>query len=318
MTAADSSKEHFEIPIIDLSRDEAVVAKELLNAFTKIGFCIVVNHGVDSSTLTNSFASSKAFFDLPLATKQQYKYQGHTSNRGFIAMGDETHTTPQQPDKKETFEIGRNDEPEYPNHWPVELANEDFKKDFTDYFTTFNELYLRLMKYIAVGFDLDPDFFNAKCNGQHCNLRLLHYPEVKKDANMVPVDSNEPIVRGARHTDYGTLTLLSQDAIGGLRVQPHGGDWTYVPPVPGGIVINVGDMLQQWTNDVLQATPHQVVEPPGQSKLIPERYSIAFFCNANKECVLDKIEGVSDEPFKYPPMTAHDYITKRLSETIAG
>jgi isopenicillin N synthase-like dioxygenase len=76
-------------------------------------------------------------------------------------------------------------------------------------------------------------------------------------------------------------------------------------------------MLQRWTNDELRGTPHQVVEPPGRSDIIPERYSIAFFCNANKNVMLDGIKEIwNGQTGKYPSMTAHEYITKRLTATI--
>jgi isopenicillin N synthase-like dioxygenase len=76
-------------------------------------------------------------------------------------------------------------------------------------------------------------------------------------------------------------------------------------------------MLQRWTNDELRGTPHQVVEPPGITDIIPERYSIAFFCNANKNCMLDGIKEIlNGQPSKYPSMTAGEYITKRLTDSI--
>jgi isopenicillin N synthase-like dioxygenase len=235
------------IPIIDLSRDEAVVAKDLVDAFRTIGFCIIVGHGVDMDVVHKGFSSSKAFFELPSEIKGEYKYEGHLSNRGFIGMGKdspgrESESAPpdMRPDIKETFEIGKEDEAEYANRWPSELVDQGFKENMLTYFNTFDQLYSRLMKYLGVGLELDDkDFFKERCNEQHCNLRLLHYPEVKKDPE---VKNDEPVIRGMRHTDFGTLTLLCQDATGGLRVERQDGTWTFVPPVLGGIVVNVGDV----------------------------------------------------------------------------
>jgi isopenicillin N synthase-like dioxygenase len=246
-TLETASTDDSFIPIIDLSRDEAVVAKELVDAFRTIGFCILVGHGVDLNVVKKGFASSKAFFELSSEIKEEYKYEGHLSNRGFIPMGKESlgresKSSPpaMQPDRKETFEIGKEGEAEYANRWPIELAEQGFKQDMLTYFNTFDQLYCRLMKYLGVGLGLDDkDFFEERCNEQHCNLRLLHYPEVKKDGS---TPSDEPVIRGARHTDFGTLTLLSQDQTGGLRVERRDGTWTFVPPVLGGIVVNVGDV----------------------------------------------------------------------------
>jgi isopenicillin N synthase-like dioxygenase len=136
-------------------------------------------------------------------------------------------------------------------------------------------------------------------------LRLLHYPNV---AAREACAASAVVVRGALHTDYGTLTLLTQDQTGGLRVQRRDGTWTFLRPIPGGIVVNVGDMLQRWTNDVLRATPHQVVEHPDHARDdIPERFSVAFFCNANKDVLLEPLEFLSDQPPKYPPINALEY-----------
>jgi isopenicillin N synthase-like dioxygenase len=247
-TASIKGYEDSSIPIIDLSLPEAAVATALVDAFRTIGFCIVVGHGVDLNVVKKGFASSKAFFELPDETKEQYKYEGHLSNRGFIPMGKDNpgrqckSAAPlMQPDRKETFEIGKEGEAGYTNRWPSELAEQGFKEDMLTYFNTFDQLYCRLMKYLGVGLGLDDkDFFEERCNEQHCNLRLLHYPEVKKDGSTL--ESDEPVIRGMRHTDFGTLTLLCQDQTGGLRVERQDGTWTFVPPVLGGIVVNVGDV----------------------------------------------------------------------------
>jgi isopenicillin N synthase-like dioxygenase len=137
----------------------------------------------------------------------------------------------------------------------------------------------------------------------------LHYPAE---------EHNTHTIRGNIHSDFGTLTLLVQDAVGGLQVQRTDGTWIMVQPRANAIIVNVGDMLMRWTNDKLQATLHQVVTPPGVSKSIPERFSIAFFCNANKETLLECLENCSDNfnPPRYPPINAYDYLTQRLTDTI--
>jgi isopenicillin N synthase-like dioxygenase len=129
------------------------------------------------------------------------------------------------------------------------------------------------------------------------------------------------LVRGGRHADFGIITILQQDSVGGLRLQKWGEtEWFPVPPTPNSFVVNVGDMLQRWTDDRLLATSHQVVffndqDNNDDERVIPERFSDAFFCNANKEVVLDP--AVFSEKPKYEPMKAIDYITGRLADTIA-
>jgi len=305
-----------KLPVVDLSTpDEQQVAAELVNAFKTIGFATLTNHGVDSAVIDSAFAASKSFFDLSVETKMRYKYQGHLSNRGYIPYEAENHFAETvKPDKKETYDIGTQSEKDFETPWPNELPSSEFKDILLRYYDEFNGVYLRLCRLLAMGLGMkDSDFFSRRSDEQHCNLRLLHYPQVEKDP-----DDTETIVRGARHTDFGTLTLLTQDGTGGLRVQRADGSWIFVPPVPGSIIVNVGDMLQRWTNDVLPSTPHQVVNLSNHADTIPERYSIAFFCNANKDVMLECLEEVSKEPAKYSPINALQYLTQRLTETISN
>ena len=316
MTKCPTPPQDSPIPVIDMSRSDAHVAEELLNAFQTIGFATLVNHGVPKATLENACEQSQAFFRLDESSKLKYKFQGYMSNRGYIPVGCESHETP-LPDKKETFDIGNELEKGYDNKWPMEELSDKFKSIMLTYFDSFDELHLRIMRLLAVGMKLDDeDFFVKRCNQRHENLRLLHYPSVPLPQ---PSNDGEPIVRGAVHTDFGTITLLTQDRVGGLRARKLNGEWVNVPPVENSIVVNVGDMLQRWSNDTLRATPHQVVDLQEANKdgIIPERFSIAFFCNANKDVTLDCLQQCSSEPPKYPPINAYDYLIRRLSETIS-
>jgi isopenicillin N synthase-like dioxygenase len=311
-----------DIPIIDMEGGDAVGA-EILKAFSSIGFATLTNHAIPQSVIDNAFACSKAFFSLPLDQKMKRKYEGHASNRGYIPMGCEAFIS-ENPEKKETFDMGKDEEVGYQNKWPTDELTVSFKEVMLEYFERFDALHLRIMKLLAVAWNmLDENFFVDRCNEKHANLRLLHYPSVAKTKKGL-------VQRGAVHTDFGTLTLLTQDSVGGLRAQRMDGAWVTVPPIPGSIVINVGDMFQRWSNDVLRATPHQVVELPkspsdpsnrdDHDESIPERYSIAFFCNANKNVLLECLnQCVSDEnPPRYPSVNAHDYLTMRLSQTISA
>ena len=313
-----------EIPIIDMMESSSETAgKDILRAFSSIGFATLTNHGIPPSVIERAFQESKAFFSLPLDQKMKRRYEGHESNRGYIPMGCEAFIS-DSPEKKETFDIGKDEEVGFQNKWPIDELTASFKEVMLEYFEQFDALHLRIMKLLAKAWSMpDENFFLDRCNEKHANLRLLHYPSVAR--------TKEGLVqRGAVHTDFGTLTLLTQDSVGGLRVQRMDGTWVAVPPIPCSIVINVGDMFQRWSNDILRATPHQVVELPkspndfsnseSRDESIPERYSIAFFCNANKDVLLECLEQcVSEEnPARYPPVNAHDYLTMRLSQTISS
>lgn len=316
MTTPTTTKED-GIPVIDMSRSDEQVAQELLSAFQTIGFATLINHGVSNSTIETAFEQSHAFFNLSKDEKVKYKFQGYKSNRGYIPIGSEKHERP-QPDVKETFDMGNEEEVEYENKWPKDELGDAFRSAMLKYFDSFDALYLRIMKLLAVAMNLeDTDYFVDRCNKRHENMRLLHYPSVPRPKQ--GSNGSEPIVRGAQHTDFGTLTLLTQDSVGGLRAQKLNGEWVNITPVTNAIVVNVGDMLQRWSNDMLRATPHQVVELQDDGDVIPERFSIAFFCNANKDVTLDCLQQCRTEasPPKYRPINAHDYLIRRLSETIS-
>jgi isopenicillin N synthase-like dioxygenase len=307
------------IPVIDLSLDQDQVVEDLVKALTSIGFATLVNNGLPKGTiLQKGFGASKAFFDMPTATKQKYKFQGSESNRGYIGIGsaildvvDGNNTPEQNPMYKESLEVGKEDEPGFhnDNEWPEELKDASFRDDVLEYFNSMDALHLHIMRLIGTGLKLDdPDYLVDRCNDQHENLRLLHYPALK-DASAS---------RANLHTDYGTLTLLAQDQVGELQALTIDGTWIDVVPVENSIVMHVGEMLMRWSNDVLKATLHQVKAPPASDGSgVPERYSIAFFCNPSKDTMLECLEPCcKDQPAKYTPINAHEYITQRLSDTI--
>lgn len=344
------------IPVIDLSphRDETGIVSDLLDAFTTIGFCTLINHGISSDLFRKAFDASRIFFELPIETKLKYKYKTPSSNRGYIPYGAEKHDKDKEgrllgtadtkkdtlsnafpaSDQKETMDIGfdcpdrsggdSGEEFFFKNQWPEELSSCDFREVLETYFEEMDTLHLRLMKYVGKGLALPDEggYLVQKCNEKHENLRLLHYPsiDIARTADAGADDIPNPMVRGSAHTDFGTLTLLVQDKVGGLKVKRTDGIWIEVQPVKDSIIVNVGDMLMRWSNDRLKATLHKVESPSNvttttdQNAIVPERYSIAFFCNANKN--VDIKNFFENEIARYPPINAHEYLTQRLAATI--
>jgi isopenicillin N synthase-like dioxygenase len=208
--------------------------------------------------------------------------------------------------------------------WPsTHIPDTEFKDIMLEYYDTMDKLQLKLMRYIASGLALsNPQSLVDKCNDHHENLRLLHYPTIANSSS-----NSNTFIRGQPHTDFGSLTLLVQDSVGGLKVQRNDKTWIDVEPVDNSIIVNVGEMLMRVTDDRLKATLHKVEAPPAKedgchgNAMIPERYSIAFFCNFNKDVVLESVldsDSDSDSSItkKHPPINAHQYITKRLRDTI--
>ena len=181
------------------------------------------------------------------------------------------------------------------------------------YYDAIDALYLDVMRCIAVGLNLPKEYFTPLCDQKHGNLRLLHYPEFDL--------KEENHNRIAAHCDISALSLLAQDGIGGLEVKDRrSGRWMHVSPKKGAIVVNVGDMLMRWTNDVLTSVEHRVgVNPDFKGYIVPERYSTAFFANANKNVMIDALPGTYNpkNPKKYSPVNAMDYLTERLGTVIS-
>ena len=117
------------------------------------------------------------------------------------------------------------------------------------------------------------------------------------------------------HTDYGNVTLLATDAVGGLMVQDRSGRWLDAPVVPDAFVCNIGDCLMRWSNDVYVSTPHKVVSPPGK-----DRYSVAFFLDPNPDAIVACLPSFTsaDRPAKYPPISGAEFLRSRLEPTYAS
>ena len=186
---------------------------------------------------------------------------------------------------------------------------------FGDYYGALARLVERVMSLMARGLGLTPDHFLPAIDRHTSALRVLHYPDLAGQA----VEPGQ--LRAGAHTDYGTLTLLRQDdAPGGLQVRDVDGAWHTVPAVAGAYVVNVGDALQRWTNDRWRSTLHRVVIPPVDADRDCERYSLAFFHNANWDAVIECLPTCcgDDSPPRYAPVTAGRHLMDKFRSTQPG
>jgi len=321
----------FHIPVIDFSKfrsasNKKAASYEVVDAFKNVGFLYLANHGIQPAIIQNAFQKSAQFFDLPREAKIALAWEDPRSNRGYVEPGRERVTQSSDaaeianlrekaPDYKETMEIGRDWDATWKNRWPAEHLVPGFKQTMLDFFQTCHQLHTEVMQSIALGLGLDQSFFESKINEQYHNLRLLSYPSVARE-----VLAKEGQARAGAHSDYGSLTFVFQDNVGGLEVQnPHTKQFHPATPIPDTIVVNVADLLARWSNDALRSTLHRVVAPPAHSgeAMTPRRQSIAFFCNpngtANIEC-LPTCHGPGRE-IKYPPISTEKYIVGRLTDT---
>ncbi|MCX8102483.1 MAG: isopenicillin N synthase family oxygenase [Geminicoccaceae bacterium] len=305
------------IPVIDLDRLEReggleAAAAAIGAACREIGFFYLVGHGIEEAARERVFAAARAFFALPPDAKEAVSIARSPHNRGYVGLAVEALDPRRGGDRKEAFNIGLELAPDDPelaagipfrglNQWP-DLPG--FRETLLAWFDACWALGRRLHRAIARDLGLAPDFFEPVLDRPMATLRLLHYP---------PADPSAPEAPGAgEHTDYGNLTLLATEAVGGLEVRRRDGAWIAAPFVPGAFVCNIGDCLERWTNGVYRSTPHRVASPRGR-----DRYSIAFSLDPNPDALVACLPSCTGpgRPARFPPIHAADHLRARLEAT---
>ncbi|MGC6083975.1 2-oxoglutarate and iron-dependent oxygenase domain-containing protein [Enterobacter hormaechei] len=302
-----------EIPIVDIAplldgSNAEAVAKQIGDICENIGFLYVKNHGVPKELIDETYRLSAEFFALPMAQKNQL----HIANsgetlRGYIPMYAENADPDHTKDFKECFEYGKHTEdvsPFFgPNQMPMQVAG--FADTFERYHDAMMRLARKLISAIALSLNLPADYFEKLQRKPITIQRLLHYPTQTGEIKVGEIGT------GA-HTDYGFLTILSQDANGGLQVQNRAGEWVSAPPVEGTFVVNIGDLVQTFTNDRYQATTHRVINTSGNA-----RYSLPFFIDLDYDAEVHVVPtcDTPENPAKYTPYTCGKYKFGRFVST---
>ena len=306
------------IPVIDvapLATDDAAgigrVADALLAAAESIGFFYVKNHGLPQALIEEVDQTARKFFALPEDAKQALKPADR--HRGFLSVGQAQMYQSTRVDLKESFIWGIDidaDDPDYvagnrmlgPNHWPPQLPA--MRPLFNRYFEATNACGRMLLRGFAVSLGVAADTFSQSFSKPVTRCAAVYYPPQSPDAA-------EDQFGVAPHTDYGVITVLHQDPIGGLEVRTRAGDWVIAAPIAGTLVINVGDLLARWTNDRFQSTPHRVVNRSGR-----ERLSIAAFVDPDYETLIAPTVAAG-EVARYPATTCGEYILGRFDQSFA-
>lgn len=307
------------IPVVDLQQfisgsasEKAAFVQEIGNAFQDTGFVAVKNHGVAQQLIEDFYTASKAFFALPSTTKKQYEIEGLAGQRGYTSFGKEKAKGYDTPDLKEFFQIGQTVEEDDPikEKYPLNVMTGDLP-EFTD---LGNQLYkafevsgAALLRAIAIYLELEEQYFEDKIHNGNSILRAIHYPPITQE----PASA----VRAEQHEDINLITLLVGASAGGLQLLTKENEWLAIVPDEGELVVNVGDMLQRLTNDYLKSTTHRVVNPPRSEWHLP-RLSIPFFLHPRMEMDLTCLPNCvsEDNPAKYEPITAIEYLEERLRE----
>jgi len=310
-------RENFDrIPVIDVGplldgSDKHRVAREIRWALSNAGFMYVRNHGVPERTVDGVFDMARRFFDLPIDDKMALHIgQSGVALRGYIEPFGENTDPDRTIDFKECIDFGpereRVEGPFFgPNQWPARLPG--FREKLTAYHRAMVELATNLLRGIALSLDLAEDWFTPLMRDPISIQRLLHYPP-----QTGPI--GEDVIGIGAHTDYGNLTILAQDEVGGLQVMNRDGDWIEGTPIPGTFVINIGDLIQKLTNDVYLANLHRVINTSGR-----ERYSVPFFIDADYDAVIAPLPSCisQDNPQRYQPVTCGAHKFGRFAASFA-
>ncbi|KAH7341163.1 thymine dioxygenase [Pyrenochaeta sp. MPI-SDFR-AT-0127] len=333
-----ATTEQAPIPIVDFAafldggkEEKERVAREIDDAFRKVGFVYLKNHGVKKGVVDEAFEWSKRFFALPLQTKMLAPHPpGGSHHRGYSAPGvekvsqhtydaDELARLREIPDYKESFESGNVNDTAQPNIWLSDDKLPGFKTFMESYFTVCADLIHHILDALSISLNVPDPGLSPTHSDSLFQLRLLHYPSI--DAEQLSQNKRSRI---NAHSDFGTLTLLFQDTVGGLEVEdPHRpGVFRPAEPIDDTVLVNVGDLMARWSNDRWRSTVHRVGLPPqhrlqngNEEVVIPDRYSIPVFATANMDAVIDALPGCWSEenPKKYESVTAWGYVQMRMA-----
>ncbi len=291
---ADAATVREQVPVIDiggLRRDANSAAarsaiEQIAVACRDWGFFQVVDHGIDAAQIDKVWSETRAFFARPAADKLAI-VRDKANPWGFY----NNELTKNQRDKKEVFDFTREGvDPIYrqQNRWPA--GRPGFRATMLGYLEACTRLGLELLEGLCLGLDLPGDFMRQDFATRHTGFVRLNYYPVADPMRGLDIEHLPVADLGVHHhTDAGALTVLLQDDVGGLQVY-RDGYWYAIPVVDGALVINTGDMMQVWSNDIYRAAVHRVLAMESR-----DRYSIPFFFNPAADCRIAPLPGVADD-----------------------
>ncbi|XP_069138904.1 uncharacterized protein [Argopecten irradians] len=298
---------------LDVASDDDVdldtlrpLAEELYNALRDFGFCHMKNHGIKQSLIDQMHAANRTFFEKPMDYKNTYLRPHDGQLHGWVPFETETISAARSVDNKEGFSYMPSDTIEI---WP---DVEHFESSVKEVYTKSHKLSLRILDLMSIGLKLDDKHYLRKCHqliskkGNITLMRNNYYPPIPTDREINPIQA-----RIGEHSDYGSLTLLYQDNVGGLEIQTLDGEYAPVTPIPDTVLINIGDLMQRWTSDQLKATKHRVLIPDDVTRRSKVRQSTAFFILPDEEVMIECLDNSN----KYEPVSSKDYLTMMLKPT---
>lgn len=313
-----------EIPVIDLHNARSPdltlrqkIAEDIRDACLTAGFFYIKNHGIPEELPLDAVEKAKPFWNLPENEKLKYDIHNTPNFKGYTALLAENVDPANRGDLHEGYEIGWEEEDgnggmrqgdgamSGQNVWPDDMP--EFRAATLKYYHAAVKLGQTLFPLFALALDLPENFFDDKTTRPAAISRMLHYPP------QTGIVDNRIIGIGA-HTDYECFTILWQDQNPALQVLNNEGRWIDAVPIPGTLVVNLGDQLARWTNDVFKSTVHRAINRTGV-----RRYSIPLFFGTDYDVTLEALPSCvsQDRPAKYEPVKAGDYVKARLAASYA-
>ncbi|MEL6919465.1 MAG: 2-oxoglutarate and iron-dependent oxygenase domain-containing protein [Pseudomonadota bacterium] len=312
-----------EIPVIDFgpmhdgdAEARMAVGDAVRKACTEVGFFYATHHGVPQSVIDGTFDAAHAFFDLPLDAKQAISVEQSDAMRGYTPLLGENTDPDNNGDLHEGFDLALDlppDDPDVaagvfgyaPNQWPDGV--DGFQDALMRYHGAAIDFGTLVFRAFALALELDENHFAPAITKPMAHMRVLHYPD------QTAAQDDKQIGIGA-HSDYECFTVLCTDDTPALQVLNSAGTWIQAPPMPDAFIVNVGDLMARWTNNYFQSTVHRAINASGR-----RRYSIPFFFGVNSQEVIEVLPSCQspENPPKYKPITASDYIRSRFDETYA-
>lgn len=310
-----------EIPVIDFAAmlgDDLTAKREVASALkqaaTGVGFFYIRNHGVPAEVIAAMFAAGPDFFALPLDEKMQLHVKLSSNNSGYTPLLEENTNPTARGDLHEAFDMAAELAPDDPdllsgnglygvNLWPESVPQ--LRQAMLAYNREMLRLGRQLFGAFALALDLDEHYFAPMITKPTMAQRIVYYPS--QDGAI----SEDQIGIGA-HSDYECFTILAQHEVAALQVLNTAGEWIAAPPIPGTFVVNIGDQMARWSNDLFASTVHRAINTTGRA-----RYSIPFFLGTNFDTVIDFLPGcvTPERPRKYEPVIAGEYVQSRFDAT---
>ncbi len=306
------------IPVLDLQMfqvDDLAARQQFIqqlgHALEDTGFFAVINHGVDPALIQAAYQVAQIFFELPTATKCQYEMPTLNGQRGFTSFGKEHAKNYAAPDLKEFWHIGREFSSDHPltasyaaNLQIAEVPQ--FHPIMARLYSQLEACALKLLQACALYLGEPETWLAERVQNGDTILRIIHYPPI-------PPNTDPASLRAAPHEDINLITLLCEATDDGLELLQRDGSWLPVRSLPGQIIVDSGDMLQQLTNGLLQSTTHRVVNR-GEGR--DRRFSMPFFVHPRPEVDLTPLPScvAKTATQRFPSITAGAYLMQRLRE----